>query len=130
MVASQAAEQVVPLLEKKVRAVQYVLAKWFGTSSQNDASAPILPYVDFGQEESGHKEESPGEAVRESQAALADGIAARAAFLAVEATKLTHGWKAYGRLGGRPEMPLLDRRGVAGGDCSNRLAAGQERRRL
>ena len=52
--------------------------------------------------------------------------------LAVEEGKLkkVHDFVAYGRLGGRPLRPKELARGVAGGESSNRLGAGQERRRI
>ena len=124
VVASQALEQVVPVPESKIQAVQYGLAKWFGTSSQKKEAAPVLQDVDLASEKYYSQRIFRGEALQESRNAIAEGIAAEADLLAI-ATKnaQVHDFNVYGRLGGRPEIPKGDRRGVAGGDSNKRFGA-------
>ena len=46
--ASQASEQVVPVPDSKTKTIQYGLAKWLGTSSQQKKeAAPVLGDVDL-----------------------------------------------------------------------------------
>ncbi len=129
--ASQAAEQVVPVPDSKAKIIQYGLAKWIGTSSQKKEAAPVLQDVDLASKKYYPRRNLRGEALQENRNAIAEGIAAEAELLAI-ATKNArdHDFSAYGRLGGRPYIPKADRRGVAGGDSSNRLGAGLERRRV
>ncbi len=76
MVVAQAAEQVVPVPESKIQAVQYALAKWLGTSSQKKEAAPVFGDIDLASKNIYSKRIFRGEALRESRAALADGFAA------------------------------------------------------
>ncbi len=78
VVASQAAEPVVPEPDSKTKTIQYGLAKWFGTRSQKKEAAPVLGDVDLASKKLYPKRNFRGEALRESRAALADGFAAEA----------------------------------------------------
>ena len=106
------------------------MAKWFGTSTANTAASPILKDVEAAKKKDYTKRRFSGEALVESRAALAQG--AEEELLAIEEAKLrkVHDFAAYGRTGGRPRGPKELLRGVAGGESSNRLQAGQERRRI